>query len=722
MAKKTEAPAPLSAIDAMHECIRQSQDDLRVAYWTQNQEFLRGNQFIHVDPVDKRAYIVKSGMFVPCLRDYLGAVPSAPIDPHLRTLADSVKARAITNELLPQVLPMTSEDEDRDTAEMTTGLLLALHEELDEDRLRRQVVLWMLPAGNGFIKDTWDKTAGDAVMKAGEAGDATGEQEIDDDGNPLFGGGIRSTVPPSHAMMIPEGVTQDEDLPWIGEKRVMTLGQIKETWGVEVPEENNIQDINSLRAATVETRAQTLKGHAIVYEVFFRPDKAYPQGRHIVVANETVLEDKPWDPGLTAKYPDEWHPYTHIAYIDNAGDYWAKTPVDYAVPLQMHVNKLLRRIEAATKTDAGVWISDKGAVLWDEVDLGSEDIPHIEREIPGSEVHWQELQPHIQQLMAQKQDAIQRLNDLFSNFPVSRGDTDPNATSGKQVDMLQQANREQSNPLLSALADGFEKHWRKVARLMDVHYQDGRRVRVIGKNKQALISTYQRGQIRSFNVRVANRAAFFMTPEGHKQEVLQLLKIGALDIDNPVTKLRLADVLGTGDSETFFDSYLAAVNLARWENELFKAGTLEETDPYIQQQIQAPLMQYEAMAQQREQLIGKVGPEIMNAPEGAEIPEVPPEPGPPPVIEPWRRARITDNHPFHIEEHSAFAQTVEFEKLCQQAPQLRKAVEYHINDHKAKLAMSMQPSLPPSLLGGGGASPPPRPGPNQAGPPIEGAA
>jgi hypothetical protein len=716
---KPKAPEPVKALDAMHECIRQSEDSMRVAYWTQNQEFLRGNQFVYIDPTDRRAYIIKAGLVLPSM-SALGPVtktPNAPIDPHLRTLADSVKARAIGNELLPQVLPMTSEDEDRDTAELSTGLLIALHEELDEDRLRRQIVNWMLPSGNGFIKDTWDKTAGDATMKADEKGNATDEQDVDEDGNPLFSGKIKSTVPPSHAMMIPNGVALDEDLPWIGEKRVMALAQIKETWGVDVPEENNLQDASSLHAAGGEP-AKALKKHATVYEVFFRPDKAYPLGRHIVTANETVLEDKPWDPELTQKYPDEWHPYTHIPYIDNAGDYWAKSPMDYAVSLQMHINKLLRRIEAATKTDSGCWIADKDAVTWDQVDLGSEDIPHIEVEIPGANVRWQDIQPNIQQLMGQYQTALQRLNDLFANYPVSRGDVDPSVTSGKQADMLMQANREQSNPLLSGLADGFEHHWQKCARLADVHYQDGRQVRVIGKNKAALMSTYKRGQITSTNVKVANRAAFFMTPEGKKQEVLQLLKVGALDINNPVTKLRLADVLGTGDAETFFDSYLAAVNLARWENELFKSGQLEETDPYLQSVIAQPLEQYQIAQKQRTQDVLTVGPQVLQAPEGEDIPPPPPPLGPPPVILPWRRARITDNHPFHIEEHSAFAQTVEFEKLCQQAPQLREAVEYHINDHRMKMTPSPMP-IPPGV---GGASLPPGPGPQPPGSAIPGAA
>lgn len=704
MAKQQEKPR---ALDIMHECISQSEDSLRVAYWTQNQEFLRGNQFVYVDPVDKRPYIIKAGVYLPSMRDTVKSTPHAPIDPHLRTLADSVKARAVSNELLPQVIPMTSEDEDRDTAEMNTGLLLALHEELDEDKLRRQCVAWMLPTGNAFLKDVWDKTAGDTVYRADEKGQATDEPELDEDGNPVFQGAIRSFVPPTHAMMIPQGVSLDEELPWIGEKRVMALSKIKEIWGKDVPEESNLEDINTLAAVSVESRSRTLKGHAIVYEVFLRPDKANPHGRHIVMANETILEDKPWDPELTAKYPDEWHPYTHISYIDNAGDYWAKSPMDYAVPLQMHINKLLRRIENATKTDSGVWISDKDAVLWDEVDLGSSDIPHIEKEIPGSEVRWQEVRGNIADLMAQYQTALSRLNDIFANYPVSRGDVDPSVTSGKQADLLQQANREQNNPLLAALADGFEKHWRKILRLIDVHYQDGRRIRAVGKDKQANMTTYKRGQIRSENVRVANRAAFFMTPEGRKQEVLQLLKVGALDINNPVIKLRLADVLGTGDSETFFDSYLAAVNLARWENELFKNGKLEETDPYIKQQIMAPMVQYEQAMQARQAVIQQAGPQIANAPEGAEIPIPPPEPLPP-VIKLWRRARITDNHLFHIEEHGSFAQSVEFEYLCQQMPQLREALEFHIGDHRAKLAPS--PALPGSLP-----LSPPSAGPNPPG-------
>lgn len=694
-AKRSEE-AQKKALDIMHNCIAQSEDSLRVAYWEQNQEFLRGNQFVYVDPLDKHAYIIKAGVFLPSMRDTVKSTPHAPIDPHLRTLADAVKARALSNEMLPQVIPMTSEDEDRNSAEVNTGMMQALHEELEDDKLRRQAVVWMLPTGNAFLKDVWDKSIGGEVRAIDEeSGAELEEQALDDDGQPLFEGEIASCVPPTHAMMVPEGVSLDEDLPWIGEKRVMPVDKIKEIWGKEVPEETDIADINTLAASGVESKTKTLKGHAVVYEVFLRPDKANKYGRHIIVANEQVLEDKPWDKLLTEKYPDEWHPYTHIQYIDNAGDYWAKSPMDYAVPLQMHINKLLRRIEDAVRTDKGVFITDKDAVDWDKVDLGSMEVPYIEKEIAGASVEWRDMQPSIQQLMQQKADTIERLNDIFSSYPVSRGNTDSSVTSGKQADLLQQANREQSNALMVALADAFERHWKKILRLVDVHYQDGRQVRIIGKNKQALLESYQRGQIKSFNVKVSNRAAFFMTPEGRKAEVLELLKVGALDINNPIVKMRLADVIGTGDSATFFDSFLAAIEMARWENEQFKNGMLEETDPFTMSQLNAPIEQFNRASDLHSNLIQQLAPQVLAAPEGADIPDLPPSPMQPPPVKTWRRARTTDNHIFHIEEHLSLAQSVEWEKQCQQMPQKREALEFHIGDHRRLAAPSPQASVNP---------------------------
>ena len=62
--------------------------------------------------------------------------------------------------------------------------------------------------------------------------------------------------------------------------------------------------------------------HVIVKELFVRPSAAYPKGRYVVVAGETVLKD---DPELPYDFgPQAANPYPVVEFIDmlTAGQFW----------------------------------------------------------------------------------------------------------------------------------------------------------------------------------------------------------------------------------------------------------------------------------------------------------------------------------------------------------------------------------------------------------------
>jgi hypothetical protein len=708
-------------------CIEQSENSSLTLRWRRNQEMIRGNQLLYVDERANKVYVLREGMNIPGIGTITGVL-NHPIDPHIITIVKGAKAKALTNPIMLEVRPATSEDDDKDAAKVCSYLLKYYQDALSLDRqsdgisIREEVVDWLFPAGVGFAKTWWDPELGDNVL-------LDGVPAINPNtGKPVKLGDINCKCVAPQAMMIPSGVSKmDNSLPWIGEKVAMPIKDIKNRWGVEVPEEENLEDINQLRTinALGEVGNKKLKGHALVYEIYFPPSEDYPHGRLIIGTKERIFVDSVWDKKLMAVYSDtDWHPYTYFPYIRNAGDFWPRSIVDYLFDLQVQLNKLWKKIIDSKKNTTG-WFLEQEGTDWSKSKF-TRDTGGIPRVIYRAGLNPpQYISPPMinQDLMGEIQHTIQRMNDISSFYEVTRGNADPSVTSGKQAELLQQASQTQAGPLLDSQVAGFINIGKRILHLCAVHFEDeGRSLRIVGNDNEGINFDITPDRIQSDDVILAGGNAFYLTPDAKRQEIQSLAEKGLLGdiVNDPIAKRKFFDMLELGDIEELYDSYLQDIDFTRWENKLFKKGIVQETDPSILQQIELQEQQmflqwqndvstfderfnkwkmdseefkrgygeYQAIKATTMDKQPDIPPDMILPPHPGSEP-MQPSPEPPPPLPRWRRARDGENHDICIEEHNSFRKTIEYEKLCAQMPELRQALQFHIDDHLQKKALEM---------------------------------
>jgi hypothetical protein len=706
--------------DIVQECVSQADiTDLKLM-WEYIQEFLRGDHLIIIDKKGKKIIRLGEGVIIPGTDKQITGAINAPKDPHITTLDNGITAKAYSNIpfLMPQVRAATGEDEDQDAAVNSTHLLMYYREANNEEELYKRIVGWLKPAGNSYMKDYWDSSKGDYAYAVDKL---TGQRSLDEkgqfillkdkNGKPMKTGDITSKVNPPQRMLIPPGIPYDDDLPWIGEENAMPVNDIFEQWGVKVEEETDLEDLNSLNFGDYSNQQKgQLKGHARVREIYFPPSTKYPYGRLIIASNHQVLHDAPWDKALTERYPDEWHPYTHIGYKRIEGDYWYKTQFEYLIDLQIQLNKVFKQIMDSLKYVKGAWLNQKDTVDWNSVNWDSNGLLNIEfNQTATAPPTFINIQVAIQQLVGEYNSIIQRMNDIAANYEVSRGNNIPGVKSGKQVQMLQSANTLQVSPLLGGIAAGFLRHWRKILRLCAVHYEDtGRLVRITGQENEAIAFSFTPDQIKSEDIILGNGNWFFMDPQDRQNELDRLYSMGLMgDPKNPLTQKRYAQLRGIGGGlEDIYADLTADIRMAKAENQLFKQGEILETDPTLinqnplMKEYQAALLVWQQNKMVREGAIqealnGNIALEQMAA--TAPPPDPGPEPEKPKI---YRVARPYDDHPLHIQILNQLCKSTWFEKMCQKNPELRIATDFHRQSHVGY--MTPQLPLKPSLPVGGG--------------------
>ena len=708
MAKKKYVTQESNPWDIVLDCKdKGDSSDVRVN-WEYIQEFLRKHPFLYMDPQTKQVIRLVDGVTIPSLGIQVTGTINSPVDLHMITIANGITAKAYSNLpfLVPQVKPATSEDEDRDAAKNSTYLLMYYRNALGEEELYKQIVGWIKPCGNAFLKTYWDKDAGEEIL------DPLTQQPAMIKGNIVHLGDVAAEVKPPQCMLIPKGVSYDKKLPWIGEKSAMPVEDIMDTWGEKVEPEDNLEDLSSLRAIDMSSAGSSnigkLEGHAMVYEIYFRPTKKRPRGRLIIACNKKVLYDGVYDSKLTSKYKDEWHPYTHFSYLTIEGDYWAKTIFDYLVDLQVQINKLLKRIMDAKKYTKGFWLSKLGDVDWDTINWDTEEVPQVlyNPQAAGSPPQFVPPIPSGQDLLGLYNVFIQRMNDIAAQYETTRGKPSSSVTSGVQAEAMQNGNTMQISPLLQALANGFrDSHWLKVLRLCAVHFEDeGRLISVTGENNEAIAPKFTPDQIRSENIIIANGPWFFMEPAQREAKLEQLFMSGGMgNPQDPAVRKRFLDMMGMGGGlEELFADYTADVLMAKVENDLFKSGDLLEKDQVLinqhplMQQYQAQLAMWQQAKTVREGAFQEIQAGSLTPEQMAKI-EPPPDPGlppQPPVI--YRMARSYEDHAVHLEILNRFRKTTWYEKACLANPELRKATDFHDQSHKSY----MTPPMPPGIPGG----------------------
>jgi hypothetical protein len=684
-----------SALQLVEQCRSEGDISDQRLEWEYVQEFRRKNHFVMIDRKQRRIVnLAVEGTKVPGTNYRVSGAINAPIDPHICTISNSIEAKTYANWpfLVPQVRAATAEDADRDAAKNSTMLLMYYRQQLDEEQLFRESLGYIMPCGNVYLKTYWDVNSGDFGT-------------MDENGNAVKLGDVACKVNSPQKMLIPKGIPNDKDLPWIGEENALPVDQIGDAWGIEVQPEDNLEKLNTLQPldyAGFQNKTKQLKDHAKVTEIYFKPTKEYPLGRLIIACSKKILYDGVWDKKLTSQYPDEWNPYNRIQWINIQGDYWAKSLLCYLTDHQIQLNRLYKKLIQSKKYSRGWWSYREGSIDWKRVNFDSDDgtprIPY--RSEPAQFVNAPIQNTDIPSEMAQIR---QYMNDIAANYEVSRGNAPSNVTSGKQVTQLQAANNIQLSPLLSSFANTQIGHWRKILRLCAVHYESqGRLIRIVGENNETIAKNFTPDEIKSDDIILATGQSFFMAPEDRLNELDRWFQteMASSPQNAMAIKKKYYDLRGIGGGlEELYADYTNDVTMAKWENDEFEQGNFYEQDQVMINDCLTNSMPFTPELQQwktaHDAWLGMQnqentalqamdqGVEPVEKLQGLPPPaEVPPEPQPPPI---YRLARSYEDHTIHIDVLNNLRKTHKYEMLCLQNPEYRKALDFHYRSHLSYL-------------------------------------
>jgi hypothetical protein len=678
-------------------CKEKGDNSLERLEWQYITEFLRGRPFTFRDYRNRKLVNPVAGLQIPGTNRRLKEdFSERPVDNHLNTIANSLTAKALSNYpfLVPQVLPATSEDADQDTAISSTKILQYYQKATNEEENYRESIGYKKSCGQIYWKDVWDPSAG-------------GPGAMSPTGETIPRGDIRSSIVPPTRRLIQPGIPKDENHTWTGEKIPMPIEEVFDKYGVEVPEETDLINLDTLQSIdhTSPTKQQTLSGHAMVYEIYFKPTKKHKLGRLVIGTTKHKLYDGAWDSKLTAKYPERWHPYTKVPWLVIEGDYWAKSPLFYLTDHQKQLNKLYYRLLQSKKLPYAAFMYLKTSMKWDQIDLSSDNgiikIPyesqppqHVKLDLPTMDI------------LAEIQHVIARMNDNAADYEVNRGQRTPGVNSGRQQQQLQMANTLQNSPLLTNIARGMrEGHWKLWLQLVAVHFESsGRYLQITGEEGETSNIHFTPDQITSENITLATGQSFFLPPEQRNAELDRLFQMGAFGPPTDPAAIKQYTRLRRigGGLEGAFADLSADETMAEIENARFESGDYFEKDSVEIEKLlemdrppinNRPLIEYVGWYQAAKTRMKAEGMMATGqiTPEMAMTTSPPPVPGPEPEKpDIFILARDYEDHAVHIRIHNKYRKNKKFEEACLKNPELRRATDFHILSHKS----FMQPSLP----------------------------
>jgi hypothetical protein len=759
LARKDKQDDSLSLIT---KCINDSNKQMLENDWEKVQYFRNGQMLLWQDRTGKW-FPIMAGTSYDGLYFDAQSIVNYPKDPHMVTLDVGLTAKALGNPLIPEVLPAGSDDEDRDSAEKCTRFLRYHREDAKEDRqtagrsLREQACDYLIGTGNGLMKDYFDPFDG---------------EQFEVDGQKMFRGKIVSKVVSPKAVRTPNGVVDFDNLPWIMEETALPVDEAKRRYkdkADEIVADEDLADPNAITpwAGSGGGRGDgLLKGHVRIYEYYERPngENGY-KGRKIIATRIVVLWEGVYDSKLAgSKFSREhWHPYSYGGWRKVSGSMWCKTVLEELISLQIKLNSLWQQLLEEDPDFRGWWLVQEDSVDWEMArtsynTYGKSIIEYSKttRERPFFQA------PPVKNpdIMGKIQLCVARMNDIVAQYETTRGNADPNVTSGKQADIMNSASNSQSTPLLTAIVNLFIAHWKKVLQLAAVHFDStGTSLSYTDPLSNDVISDiFTPDQIQSDDVIIFGGNAFYMTPESKRAEIEKLGSAGFFGdvVGDPIAKQKYLKLLELPFYDSAFADELTDLNAAKRENRRFGkfmfdddrewvVGPLKQQylaasmawmqakiafdgqiDQYQKDQASfnelAPL--WERAAAEHQQLLsnsGKTGrvPEDPGPP--PTMPVAPMDPGPPPQppVLIWRALEYED-HNIHVAEHTRWRKTPEYEKLCRQNPELDQAIQFHIQTHNDFINQAMQQAMIQQAMLAGG---PPQPsagsnmGPAQAAPP-----
>ncbi|MBR1925627.1 MAG: hypothetical protein IJ837_02105 [Clostridia bacterium] len=542
---------------------------------------------------------------------------------HIAPLVETRLSRLAEVKPSMLVLPASSDEEDIGNAKVCKDILQSVSSKIDLSKLISQATSWSEVCGTGFYKIVWNSSKGSVIG-------------LTDLGEKIYEGDVDVMVCSPFEIYPDSNSSSDiSECKSIIYAKSYDVDVIEKIWGVKLEG----SDIDSYALSSFYDKglengfskvAKTTKhNQAMIIEKYELPTKDYPDGRLIIVAKDTLLYNDKL-PYKNMQNGERGYPFVRQVSITQPSLFWGSSVIDRLIPIQRAYNTIKnRKHEFMNRLSMGVLMVEDGSV---DVDALSEDglAPGkilVYRQ--GSEKPKMMSDDAVPNSFSEEEEKLLKeftsiggINDIFSGSNLAS----MAHMSGVAIQLLIEQEYFRISASGESLKFAVKQVEEQILRLYKQFVQGERVSRLVGNNGVSNFFYWNKGNISSDEVVFDTQSENIRSLSQQRNMVLDLLKEGVFyDKDGKLSdemRLKILDMLGFGLWEEGLDENSLQMQKAKREN-------------------------------------------ILLASKGEK-----------PTVE------LIHNHKMHINIHSSFMLTTDFEKLEKQNPELKQIMIEHIQKHK----------------------------------------
>lgn len=522
------------------------------------------------------------------------------------------------------VVPFSDSDQDINCAKVSKNILKATSYKLNLSRIISEATVWSELCGTVFYKVTWNNNLGTTLG-------------IDNEGNSIHEGDVQIDVV-SPFEIFPDSSTYSNinDCKSIMQARVYNVDTIKDMWGIDVEGKDlDVFTLDSVNLAgglgyygKVNKAGKTVKHNsALVIEKYEMPTIDYPNGRLIIVADKKVvyIGELPY---INKSENKRGFPFISQCSIQNPNCLWGGSVVERCIPIQRSYNAIKnRKHEFLNRISMGVMAVEDGSV----------DTDNLEEEgmAPGKVLIYRQGSP-IPKLLssgsvpsdfAYEEDRL--LNEFLTVSGVSdllRNSSLTSNLSGVALELLIEQDEARLISSAEEIRQAVKEISKHILRLYKQFINGKTSSKLISNNGNIEMFYWNKSDINSDDVVFETENELNESLAQKRNMIFEIFNSGLLHDENGKlnnsVRYKLLEQLGLGIWENTQDIKTLQIKRADKEN-------LQLLDTH---NIDMP--------------------------------------------------REIDNHDLHINEHTCFMLSDEFEKAIKRNPNIEKLMLEHIRQHK----------------------------------------
>ncbi len=559
-----------------------------------------------------------------------------------------------------QVVPLTPDQPDQDGAKVAEALLDHAYEHTNMDQEGILLDLWLDVCGTAFRYATWDKSAGVErriyLDPRFEEPTPIDQRQLNPqqiqwlEENKRFvditeGDWEHEVLSPFQVILIPTYTTLDQQ-PHVRIDRIVPLHRIWDRWPDKAPHLSET-DVSAEARIDYLMRLTTTTGlpgwsngvepfdGARLRELWIRPSKRCPQGRTIVGAGETILENLPHR--FKAAGMDKVWPIVDYHNIPVPGRFHSMSTVEHLIGPQRDYNRgrwqmILQRDFYGTPQ----WMAPRGTM--DKAPIRNEFGDWWEYDAMKGKPELASPPPMSTATIATVEAARGDMQIIAAQSDATQARTPEGVRSGLAINALQEQDMAVIGPTIKLRENSERRYGELLLQLAWKNMTMPRAIALYGESRQADVTWFRGSDIRgNTKIRVIPGSMMPRSKTGAKNLMLELIQVGAMNPGmNPGDRRAAWKVLEVGGSDLLFQMEDLQRRRAKAENMMFARPPAND-----------PMFAY---------------PDI----------------------------DVDDDPAIHVEEHVLFKQTDEYERM----PPLRKQLlNAHIEGHREVIAQMIQAQM-----------------------------